>query len=104
MRIRRHPLAVGLIVGGALGNITDRLLRGEGWLRGGVVDFIDVQWWPIFNVADIAVTTGGALLLLTSFFGADQPTASPTDGPAGATERPERAERADPPAVDAEPT
>ncbi|MFV0307944.1 MAG: signal peptidase II [Desertimonas sp.] len=63
---RWYPLAVGLIIGGALGNITDRLLRGEGWLRGGVVDFIDVQWWPIFNVADVGVTVGGALLLLTS--------------------------------------
>lgn len=63
---RWYPIAVGLIIGGALGNITDRLLRGEGWLRGGVVDFIDVQWWPIFNVADIGVTVGGALLLLTT--------------------------------------
>jgi signal peptidase II len=33
-----------------------------------VVDFIDLQWWPIFNVADIGVTVGGALLLLTSVF------------------------------------
>jgi signal peptidase II len=58
--------AVGLIVGGALGNIIDRLFRSPGWFRGGVVDFIDVQWWPIFNVADIGVTVGGALLLLST--------------------------------------
>jgi signal peptidase II len=45
--------AVGLIVGGAVGNLLDRLLRSPGGFRGGVVDFIDVQWWPIFNVADI---------------------------------------------------
>ena len=51
-----YPFAVGLIVGGAVGNLLDRLFRRPGWLRGGVVDFIDVQWWPIFNVADIAVT------------------------------------------------
>jgi signal peptidase II len=63
---RWYPLAVGLIIGGALGNVLDRLFRGEGWLRGGVVDFIDLQWWPIFNVADICVTVGGVLLLLTS--------------------------------------
>ena len=51
-----YPLAVGLIIGGAVGNLVDRLFRSPGWFRGGVVDFIDVQWWPIFNVADIAVT------------------------------------------------
>jgi signal peptidase II len=68
---RWYPLAVGLIVGGALGNLTDRLFRDRGWLRGRVVDFIDVQWWPIFNVADIGVTVGGALLLLTGLVTAD---------------------------------
>jgi signal peptidase II len=58
--------AVGLIIGGAVGNVVDRLFRSPGWFRGGVVDFIDVQWWPIFNVADISVTVGGALLLLST--------------------------------------
>jgi signal peptidase II len=58
--------AVGLIIGGAVGNLLDRLFRDPGWFRGGVVDFIDVQWWPIFNVADIAVTAGGVLLLLSA--------------------------------------
>ncbi len=56
-------IGAGLIVGGALGNIVDRLFRGEGWLHGAVVDFIDFQWFPIFNVADMAVNVGGALLL-----------------------------------------
>lgn len=59
----RMSLAVGLVVAGALGNIIDRLFRNEGWLRGEVVDFIDFQWFPIFNVADIAVNVGGVLLL-----------------------------------------
>jgi signal peptidase II len=59
----RMSLAVGLVVAGALGNIIDRLFRNEGWLRGRVVDFIDFQWFPIFNVADIAVNVGGILLL-----------------------------------------
>jgi signal peptidase II len=63
---RVYPVAVGLIVGGAIGNLLDRLFREPGWLRGAVVDFIDLQWWPIFNVADIGVTVGGVLLLLTS--------------------------------------
>jgi signal peptidase II len=65
---RMYPLEVGLIVGGAIGNLLDRLFRAPGWFRGAVVDFIDLQWWPIFNVADIGVTVGGALLLLTSVF------------------------------------
>lgn len=61
---RWYPLAVGLIIGGAVGNISDRLFRGEGWLRGGVVDFIDVQWWPIFNVADCGIVVGAVLLVI----------------------------------------
>jgi signal peptidase II len=63
---RWFTLGVGLIVGGALGNVADRLFRGDGWLNGAVVDFIDVQWWPVFNVADAAVVVGAGLLLLTS--------------------------------------
>ena len=58
---------VGLVAGGAAGNIVDRLFRGEAWLRGAVVDFIDLQWWPVFNIADAAICIGGALLVFTSF-------------------------------------
>jgi signal peptidase II len=76
---RLYPLAVGLITGGAVGNLLDRLFREPGWLRGAVVDFIDVQWWPIFNVADICVTVGGALLLFTSLQGS-QPEPDPAGG------------------------
>jgi len=57
-------VAVGAVVGGAVGNIADRLFRSDdGFLQGHVIDFIDLQWWPIFNVADMAITVGGALLL-----------------------------------------
>lgn len=59
---------IGLIVGGALGNIIDRLFRGEGFLQGKVIDFIDFQWFPIFNVADMCVDIGGALLVLSYLF------------------------------------
>lgn len=55
-------VALGLVVGGAVGNLVDRLLRDHG---GAVVDFIDLQWWPIFNVADMAITCGAALLLVS---------------------------------------
>ena len=59
-------IAVGLVVGGAIGNIADRLFRGRAWLHGSVIDFIDFRWWPIFNVADMGVTIGGALLVLSA--------------------------------------
>ncbi|CAB4593102.1 MAG: signal peptidase II [Actinobacteria bacterium] len=58
--------AAGLLIGGALGNLLDRLFRGEGWLHGAVVDFIDFQWFPIFNIADIGVTVGAALFATAS--------------------------------------
>ena len=56
-------LSTGLIIGGAIGNIIDRLFRGDAWLHGSVIDFIDFQWWPIFNVADMCVMIGAALML-----------------------------------------
>jgi signal peptidase II len=58
-------VAIGLVVGGALGNLVDRAFReGDGFLGGGVVDFIDLQWWPVFNVADSAIVVGAILLFL----------------------------------------
>ena len=59
-------VAIGLIAGGALGNVVDRLFRGAGWMHGAVVDFVDFQWFPIFNVADMGVSVGAALLVLYS--------------------------------------
>jgi signal peptidase II len=60
-------LSLGLVLGGALGNLVDRAVRdGHGFLGGAVVDFIDPQWWPVFNVADIAISVGGVLLVLVA--------------------------------------
>jgi signal peptidase II len=56
-------MALCAIIAGALGNIADRIFRGEGWLHGRVVDFIDVQWWPVFNVADSSITVGACALI-----------------------------------------
>ncbi len=60
-------VAFGLIVGGAVGNVVDRLLRSPGWGRGGVVDFVDLRFWPVFNVADSALTVGVVLMAVTLF-------------------------------------
>ena len=61
---RAARVALGLVIGGAAGNIVDRLFRGGGFLRGRVIDFLDAQFWPVFNVADIAVSVGGVVLAL----------------------------------------
>ncbi len=54
----------GVVFGGVLGNVTDRIFReGDGFLSGEVIDFIDLQWWPIFNFADMALVIGLPLLL-----------------------------------------
>jgi len=63
---RSAEVAAGLLIGGALGNLVDRLFRGDGWMRGAVVDFIDMQWWPIFNIADIGVTVGAVLFAVAA--------------------------------------
>ena len=62
----RRLLATGLIIGGAVGNILDRIFRGDGIFHGSVIDFIDLQWWPIFNVADMGVCVGAALLIFSA--------------------------------------
>jgi len=69
---RVADVAVGLIVGGAIGNVLDRLFREPGWFRGSVVDFIDFQWFPIFNVADMGITIGGLLLVGVSWWSSRQ--------------------------------
>ena len=82
-RLERALVAVGLglLLGGALGNLTDRLVRAGGFLDGRVVDFIDVRFWPVFNLADSAVVIGAVLLAVAAFVhprerpdpGADRP-------------------------------
>ena len=58
-------MAAGLIGGGAVGNLIDRAVRGDqGFMHGAVVDFINLQWWPVFNVADMGVVVGAILLVV----------------------------------------
>lgn len=72
-RDQRSRLVVagyGLVVGGTIGNLLDRAFRAEdgGLLTGGVVDFVDPQWFPVFNVADAALTVGIMVLLAAGLF------------------------------------
>ena len=102
LRTGRHAtrpamaLALGLVLGGAFGNLIDRAFReGDGFLGGGVVDFVDLQWWPVFNVADSAIVVGAVLLFITQWregepadeVAAAPAEASPPDSPAE-TEQP----------------
>ncbi|MDN5748792.1 MAG: signal peptidase II [Pseudonocardia sp.] len=64
---RGWAAAVGLIGGGAAGNLVDRILRPPGVARGAVVDFIDVAWFASFNIADTALTCGVALAVLLAW-------------------------------------
>ena len=68
-------VGLGMILGGALGNLVDRFFRSPGPLRGHVVDFLSIGWWPVFNVADPAVVGGAILLVGLSLFGYDFDTA-----------------------------
>lgn len=56
-------VGLGLILGGALGNLTDRVVRAPG-VSGMVVDFIDFRVWPVFNVADACIVIGAGLVVL----------------------------------------
>ena len=70
-RIRSWPWAVslGLLLGGATGNLSDRLLRSPGPLRGHVVDWIMLPHWPVFNLADSSIVCGGVLAVLLAMRG-----------------------------------
>ena len=61
--------ALALVLGGALGNLSDRVFRSPGFLRGAVVDFVSVGSFPTFNVADSALTVGAIVILVTGLFG-----------------------------------
>jgi signal peptidase II len=66
---RGWAVALGLLLGGVAGNFTDRLLRAPGPMLGHVVDFMRLPHWPIFNVADICIDVGAALIVLLSLRG-----------------------------------
>jgi signal peptidase II len=75
LRTARHlrsvpwAIALGLLLGGAVGNLTDRVVRTPGVLRGHVVDFLELPNWPVFNVADMAICGGAALIVVLTLLG-----------------------------------
>jgi signal peptidase II len=62
-------VGLGLLLAGALGNLTDRVFRDPGVLRGHVVDFLELPNWPIFNVADVCITFAAVLIIVQSLRG-----------------------------------
>ncbi|MFT4008921.1 MAG: signal peptidase II [Nocardioidaceae bacterium] len=70
-RLRSPMWAIGLgaLLGGVLGNLTDRVFREPGFLRGHVVDFFQVPHWPVFNVADICINVAAAVIILQAVRG-----------------------------------
>jgi signal peptidase II len=74
LRSTGWAIALGLVLGGALGNLTDRLFRAPGPLQGHVVDVVslftpDGRAWPVFNLADSSIVSGGVLLVLLALLG-----------------------------------
>jgi signal peptidase II len=87
-RIRSIPwaLTLGLLLGGATGNLIDRIFRYPGLFRGYVVDWIEVPHWPVFNLADSAIVCGGILAVLLSARGTRLDGLRIPSGPAAAGE------------------
>ncbi|MFC4949801.1 signal peptidase II [Pseudonocardia sp. GCM10023141] len=74
LRSTGWAIALGLVLGGALGNLTDRVFRSPGPLQGHVVDMVSLlatngTVWPVFNLADSSIVCGGVLLVLLALFG-----------------------------------
>jgi signal peptidase II len=91
-------IALGLVLGGAIGNLSDRAFRsgGGGFLGGHVVDFVDLQWWPVFNLADAAIVVGALVLAFTFATAPEDPEPAMPPGPGEAHQPPADAERGDP--------
>ena len=62
-------VGLGLLLGGVAGNLTDRIFREPGFMRGHVVDFLMLPNWPVFNVADMCINAAAAVIILQSFRG-----------------------------------
>ena len=89
-----HPgwsVALGLLTAGVAGNLVDRLFRAPGVLRGHVVDFLQLPHWPIFNVADICITSAAVLIMVLAVvrnvgIGGERYGREPSPAPAAAVD------------------
>jgi signal peptidase II len=100
-KLRSLPWAItlGLLLGGATGNLADRIFRSPGLFRGDVVDWIELPHWPVFNLADSAIVCGGVLAVLLALRGVrldgsrerEGEQADPGDEPTQATRPPSAA-------------
>jgi signal peptidase II len=83
-------VALGLLLGGACGNLADRIFRSPGPFRGWVVDWIELPHWPVFNLADSAITCGGVLMVLLAVFGRGiEGAVHPAGGPSAQPDQPQ---------------
>jgi len=91
-RINSLPWAValGLLLGGAMGNLTDRIFRSPGPFRGWVVDWIELPHWPVFNLADSSIVCGGVIMVLIAARGQRLDGSAPAAGPRSGQSGPER--------------
>jgi signal peptidase II len=89
LRSTGWAVVLGGLVGGAIGNLVDRVFRAPGPLRGYVVDWIYLHHWPVFNVADSAIVCGGILAVVLSALGVglDGRRSGDDSAPAGASEQ-----------------
>jgi len=77
-------VALGLVLGGIFGNLSDRIFRSPGGLQGEVIDWIQIPHWPVFNIADTAVVCAAVLITYLSaknidFYGNQKPAQEKSD-------------------------
>lgn len=92
---RRWAIALGLLLAGVSGNLTDRIFRDPGPLRGHVVDFLQLPNWPVFNIADIWINIAAVLIVLLSIRNIPFGVQAGPEGQAGPEEPAEPEERVD---------
>ena len=97
-KLRSLPWAItlGLLLGGATGNLSDRIFRSPGVFRGDVVDWIELPHWPVFNLADSAIVCGGVLAVLLSARGVRLDGSRAATGPPDGQEDPDSMNKAAP--------
>ena len=100
LRSLSWAITLGLLLGGATGNLADRIFRSPGLFRGDVVDWIELPHWPVFNLADSAIVCGGVIAVLLAILGLRMDGTREVREPAAGTAGETAAEKADGPGAD----